>query len=333
MILVICGPTATGKTDLAIKLAKDFNGELVSADSRQVYKGMDIGTGKDVKNSKFQIPNSKSDQLDKFRIGYYLVSGIKIWLLDIVKPDYRFTVADYVKCANLVITDIWQRKKLPIIVGGTGLYIKAMVDGIGTLGIPPDWELRKEAKNLGINELRDKLKKIDPDKLINMNQSDINNPRRLIRAIEIARNYKFQIINFKSISNDKLPISDKEIIMIGLTVQYNILYNRIDKRVDERIKNGVIDEIKSLHDQGYSWDSSALGTTIGYREWQAYTEHNQKREDIIKRWKFDEHGYARRQMTWFKKDSRIKWFDIAKKDYLKQIVSLVEKWYNTNTLC
>ena len=124
-LLIICGPTATGKTKLGIKLAKKFNGEIVSADSRQVYKGMDIGTGKEVEDGK------------------WVVDEIPIWLLDIVNPDYRFNVADYKKCADVVLDDIWKQGKLPILVGGTGFYIKAVIDGIGTMGVPPDWELRK----------------------------------------------------------------------------------------------------------------------------------------------------------------------------------------------
>ncbi len=132
-LLVICGLNATGKSDLAVKIAKKFDGEIISADSRQVYKKMDIGTGKDVSGifiNKFSNTN--------FQIGYYEVKGIKIWLLDVVEPDYRFNVADYERCAKVAVEDIRKRGKLPIVCGGTGLYIKATVDGIETSEIKPD---------------------------------------------------------------------------------------------------------------------------------------------------------------------------------------------------
>ena len=154
-LLVICGPTATGKTALAINLAKNFKGEIVSADSRQVYKGMDIGTGKDL--PKFSIFNFQFS-IDKKQIGYFLLEEVPVWLYDVVEPDYRFNVADYVECASRVIQDIWQRKKLPILVGGTGFYIKALIDGIETLGVPPDWKLREKLSNCQIVKFIERVK-------------------------------------------------------------------------------------------------------------------------------------------------------------------------------
>ena len=127
-VLIICGPTGVGKTSLGIRLAKKYNGEIVSADSRQVYKGMDIGTGKDL--NQFSIFNFQFSIKDKYKIGYYEISGIKVWLYDVVDPDYKFNVADYLRCVESVIKDIWKRKKLPILAGGTGFYIKALVDGV-----------------------------------------------------------------------------------------------------------------------------------------------------------------------------------------------------------
>jgi tRNA dimethylallyltransferase len=323
-ILIICGPTATGKTGLGISLAKKFSGEIVSADSRQVYKGMDIGTGKDLPvNSKFQIPKSKIKiPNSKFQIGYYFLDGIPIWLYDVADPDYRFNVADYISCSEVVIKDIWRRKKLPILVGGTGFYIKALIDGIQTLGIAPDWELREKLKKLGVEKLREILKEIDPERLKKMNESDRNNPRRLIRAIEIAK--KIQNSKFK-IKNSKLKIDS--LLIIGLKAPYRVLYERIDKRVGERVNQGIEEEIKILLKRGYNWENSALGTTLGYKEWQPYFENLKSKEEIIQKWKYEEHAYARRQMIWFKKDKRIYWFDISKVSYRKEIEKLIEKWY------
>jgi len=294
-LLVICGPTATGKTGLAVKLAKKFNGDLISADSRQVYKEMDIGTGKDHPKE------------------------MKIHLIDVVAPNQEFSVAQYANLAWKVIKDIWSRKKLPIIVGGTGFYIKGVIDGIETLGVPPDWELRKKLSNLDIKKLREILEKTCPERMRGMNESDRNNPRRLIRAIEIAS------ISVPSQLHPTPYILNP--LFIGLTAPYKILYQRIDKRVEERIKEGVEDEIRGLLNKGYSFVYSTLGVTIGYQEWQPYFEGKATQDEIIQRWKFAEHAYARRQMTWFKKDKRINWFDINKKGWENGVEKLIKNWY------
>lgn len=298
-LLVICGPTATGKTLLAVKLAKKFDGELISVDSRQVYKGMDIGTGKD--HPKDAI----------------------IHLLDVVEPDEEFNVAKYYQLAWPLIKNIWEKGKLPILVGGTGFYIKAIVDGIESLGIEPDWRLRRELENLEIGELVKKLKKLDPERWKGMNQSDQQNPRRLIRAIEIAKSQKAPE---KGIAKKGAKL---DVLMIGLTASKKLLYQRIDKRVEERVKQGVEKEIKKLLDKGYTWESSALGVTIGYKEWQLFFKGEASKDEVIQGWKFDEHAYARRQLTWFKKDKRIKWFDIIKLGFKHEVEKLVSSWYTS----
>ncbi len=361
-LLIICGPTATGKTKLGIDLAKKFNGEIVSADSRQVYKGMDVGTGKDVRNCKLQIANCKSIFNDKFQIGFYEVNGIKIWLLDIVEPSYKFNVADYKKCADLVIKDILDRGKLPVIVGGTGFYIKALVDGIETMGVPPDWKLRDELQSYEVSELQSQLKELDSDRWERMNESDRQNPRRLIRAIEIARKCKVQSAKCKIITqNSKL-----DTFFIGLTASFPMLYQRIDQRVEERVKDGLENEIKSLLAEGYNFENSVLGTTLAYSEWKDFIVYTRNTLDVnprmervptksdkrslniknttgvssgifidkkaskektIQKWKFDEHNYARRQMTWFKKDKRINWFDIFDANIKSKVENMVNNWY------
>ena len=174
-ILVIYGPTAAGKTDLAISLAKKYKGELISADSRQVYKGLDLCTGKVSLESK----------VEKYR-GYWIVNGVKIHGFDLVKPGIQFTVADFLKNANSSIVQTIKLKKLPIIVGGTGFYIKTLIDGIDSIGIPPNPKLRCQLEELSPSDLYQKLEKIDPNRAKSMNKSDRANPRRLIRAIEIA---------------------------------------------------------------------------------------------------------------------------------------------------
>jgi len=295
-LLIICGPTATGKTRLGVDLAKKFNGEIVSADSRQVYQGMDIGTGKDV------------------------VTGVKIWLLDLVKPDYRFNVADFKKQADVVLADICKRGKLPIVVGGTGFYIKALTEGIESIGVKPDWELRNKLQGCKISELQRILEDYSPERSQKMNESDKQNPRRLIRAIEIARNYQLPITNRQSLKLDAL--------FIGLSAPNKILYQRIDQRVNERVKNGMAEEIKGLLAKGYTWENSALGVTLAYKEWQEYFEGKKTKEEIIQKWQFDEHDYARRQMTWFKKNKKINWFEITEKSWQTEVEKKVESWYS-----
>ncbi len=299
--MVICGPTATGKTKLGVELAKKMEGEIVSADSRQVYRGMDIGTGKDIS-----------------------IDGVKFWLLDIVEPDYRFNVADYKKCAEAAIENILKRGKLPIVVGGTGFYIKAVTEKIGTIGIGPDWELRTKLSNYQINQLQTALERLDPKRSRGMNESDRQNPRRLIRAIEIAQKIKDPKLKIK----DKVQSSKFDTLFIGLTAPYKHLYPKIDRRVEARVEAGLEDEIRSLLKKGYTWENSALGTTLAYSEWRAYFENLKNKEEIIKKWKFDEHGYARRQMTWFKKNPKINWFDITDNGWQIKVEKMVNNWYS-----
>ncbi|MDP3955012.1 MAG: tRNA (adenosine(37)-N6)-dimethylallyltransferase MiaA [bacterium] len=305
-ILIIYGPTAIGKTALGLRLAKKFNGEIVSADSRQVYQGMDIGTGKEIWGGEWDVGS-----------GTWIIDGVKIWLLDIVKPDEEFSVAQYVFLASKVIEDLWQRGKLPIIVGGTGFYIKALVDGVGTLGVEPDWELRDRLENLKTEELKNMLQKIDLERYVSMNESDINNPRRLIRAIEVASSDK------KQVSQNSLKL--KDILFIGLTTLLETLYQRIDWRVEERVRMGAEEEVRDLINQGYSWDLPAI-SGMGYRQWKPYFGGRENKETVIQRWKYDEHHYARRQLTWFRKDKRVNWFDISTGKWENEVEKLVSVW-------
>jgi len=303
-LLVICGSTATGKTGLAIELAKRFKGEIVSADSRQVYQGMDIGTGKD--KSIFSIKK------------------VPVWLLDVVRPDQEFSVAHFQKIASEVIEDIWRRNKLPIVAGGTGLYIKSLIEQIETINIPPNKKLRADLQDKTISQLQERLKQLDLQHWKKMNNSDRQNPRRLMRAIEIGLvNQKSKARNQKRKARFKID----SLLVIGLrTRDLKSLYERIDKRVEKRIKQGAEKEVKNLVKK-YSWSQSVLGTTIGYKEWRDYFEGKIDLAELIQGWKFAEHAYARRQLTWFKKQSDIIWFDIGGKDFDKEAVGVVQRWY------
>lgn len=316
-LLVISGPTATGKTELALNLARKYNGELISADSRQIYKGMDIGTGKDLpKDAKYK----KSQLLWRNkRIGYYNVSNIRLWLYDIVDPDESFNVSDYYDVAWKVVKNIWDLGKQPIIVGGTGFYIKALVHNIDTLGIAENKKLRKELNTLNIQELQKRLKNQSLQKFLSMNNSDKNNPRRLVRAIEILAS---ETDNKKRVHEDEF-----QLLTIGLSASKEKLYDMVDKRVDKRVNEGIIDEVKELRRKRYSWNLPSM-SALGYKQWMRFLEGKESKLEVINKWKADEHNYVKRQMTWFKRDKRIVWYDITKLGYENDIINRVQNFYN-----
>ena len=322
-LLVICGPTATGKTSLALYLAKKYKGELISADSRQVYKGMDVGTGKDLtEDSKFQVVRRKSDT-GNMNLGYYMVKGVHLWGYDLVQPKNYFSVFEYLKITRTVIGDIWGRSKLPILVGGTGLYIKAVIEGINTAGIAPDRVLRRSLSGKNPNELFEILAGIDPLKAASMNISDKKNPRRLVRAIEIVRK--------RQKSKVKEEVSNfKDVLYIGLKTQNDILFKKIEDRVYQRLKNGFEEEILGLLEKGVGWDDQSM-QSLGYRQYRDYYEKKAGKEDFIKNWISEEKKYAKRQITWFKKDKRIRWFDISKRGWKSEVEKTLKNWYiNSN---
>lgn len=297
-LLVICGPTATGKSSLGILLAKKFNGEIISADSRQVYKGMDIGTGKE------------------------WGEGTTIWGYDLVSPKDEFSVSAFLKFAEKKINDIVDRGKLPILVGGTGLYIKGVVDGIPTIDIPVNKKLRKNLERLDVTELYEHLSQLDSIKAGSMNSSDRRNPRRLIRAIEVVM---WSLNNSKKASVEK----KKELydtLFLGLTAPQAFLEERISARVEERIKMGFEGEVKNLIESGVDWNDQAM-MSLGYRQWRDYFEGAVEKETAISEWKKEERKYARRQMIWWRRDVRINWFDIRESECFKNVEKLVKKWY------
>ena len=315
-LLVICGSTATGKTSLAIHLCQLFNGEVVSADSKQVYKGMNIGTGKDLPvNPKLKIENSKLP-------GFYEVDGVEIWGYDLADPKQKFSVAHYIKIAQKIINDIWRRNKLPILVGGTGFYIKGIVDGIPTAQVPRNEILRKSLEKKGTRELFEILKYYDSDKAESLNSSDKKNPRRLVRAVEIASK-KSDVRYQEQVSSwDKM-----DVLFIGLMMPRKSLFERISGRVNTRLKQGFEDEVKRLITNGVSWKDQSL-QTLGYKQWREYITGRITREEAVNNWKQEEKKYAKRQMTWFKKERRINWFDVLEGNWRKNVEKLVRGWYS-----
>lgn len=276
MLIVVLGPTASGKTKIAIKLAKDFNGEIISADSRQIYRGMNIGTDK---------------------ISPLETQGIPHYLIDIVNPDEEFTLAQYKELAIKTIREIQERKKLPFLVGGTGLYIQAITDNLEIPTVPPDAKLRSNLERIDQKKLVEMLKKLDP---VGAKKIDLNNPRRIIRALEVCLKTG-QPFSSQTRKGKRLF----KIIEIGLNPPREKLYQKIDQRVDWMIENGLINEVKSLLKK-YPPNLPAF-SGIGYQEIIQYLQGKITLEESIQQIKFHTHQYARRQITWFKKDQKIKW--------------------------
>ncbi len=328
-VLIIVGPTASGKTALALKLAGQLNAELLSADSRQIYKKMDIVTGKDLpENSKFKVQNldlqKKIQEKLKtpFSVGRYDFNGVSVWGLDIVYPDEDFSAAHFAVYGKFVLEDIALREKNAIVVGGTGFWIKVLSEGAESIGIPPDKKLRKRLAEKNAGELFVYLSKIDMKKANSMNMSDRKNPRRLIRAIEIAENKK---LCPKKI--DKNFIEETKFIKIGLKTDINTAEEKIKQRIEQRIKAGALEETKSLLVSGYGFALPSM-TACGYRVFEKYFRNNLDLDTLKKIWFEAERSYLKRQMTWFNKEKKIRWFDIVQKDCFSRVVELVKNCYD-----
>ena len=278
-MIIITGQTATGKTKLALELAEKYNGELINFDSRQIYKYLDIITGKD-------IPKNK------------------IWLYDVVKPDQYFSSFDFVKQVTPIIEDVKSRGKTPILVGGTYLYLKHFLYGIDDDNGPPNFRLREKLNSKSVDYLQKYLISLDPQIFDSLNHSDQLNPRRLIRKIEIAKS-PIKTVLIKTVFNKSVPE-----IFIGLKYKdKSKLRQAIGKRVEERLKNGAIEEVNKLLKMGYSENDPGL-KTIGYQQIIKYLNNKISKEKTIEDWINKEVQYAKRQLTFMKKDKNIEWREI-----------------------
>lgn len=313
-LIVILGPTATGKTDLAIILAKKFNGELVSCDSRQVYKGLDLGTGKSPE---------KKVRVEKYK-NYWVLDGIRVWMYDVADPKKQYNVSKYLSKAKIVLDKVIESNKLPIIVGGTGLYLKGLLYSFPNLQIPVDKKLRKDLEKLSLESLQKKLQDLSKEKWESLNSSDQKNPRRLIRAIELMMMQPFKKIFQFPIYN----LQNYNILKIGLNASREVLYKRVDERVEKRIKMGMVEEAKKLHKRGLSLRRMRqLGLEYGVLA--DYLEGKIKdKKHLIKVMQGKIHEYVRRQLTWFKKEKEVFWFDITDANLLAKVEKMVAKWYH-----
>lgn len=300
MMLVIYGPTTTGKTGLAINLAKKYNGELISMDSRQVYKKLDIGTGKVSFDSKCKKYNK-----------YWVVDGVKINGFDLVNPEENFTVANFMNFVNITTQEIKNKNKIPIIVGGTGFYLNALLKGIDSIGIAKDEQLRLRLEKITRKELYNKLVILNKKKAQSMNKSDRLNPRRLIRAIEI------ELSKNKQKSNQQ-KLLDKNFILIGLNAPNTFLYKKVDRWVDERVEKGMINETRKLIEDGINLEwLENLG--LEYRWISRLVLGKLSKKEALSRLKGDIHSYVRRQKTWIKKFEGIKIYDTSKKGWQNKV--------------
>ncbi|MEK7523554.1 MAG: tRNA (adenosine(37)-N6)-dimethylallyltransferase MiaA [Patescibacteria group bacterium] len=279
-LLVILGPTASGKTALSLKLARQFDGEIISADSRQVYKHMDIGTDK--------IPTSKRE-------------GVAHHLLDVAEPSERFTVADFKRLAEEKIEEILARGKLPMLVGGTGLYLRAVTENFL---LPPkseviQKEMEKELKIHGAEALHKKLAELDPK---SAKKIHVNNLPYVMRALEIA------LITGRP-KDDQQAAPRYRCLKIGLNWPREELFQRIHERIDEQFKNGLLQETQKLLEMGLSRSLSSM-RSLGYREAAAHLAGEISQDDAHELLKKNTRNYAKRQMTWFRKETDIHWFSM-----------------------
>jgi len=291
-IIVILGPTTTGKSDLTVKLAKKFKGEVISADSRQVYKGMNIGTGKVTRKE---------------------MQGVPHYLLDVANPKRKFTVVQYKDLSQKAINKILKQGKVPIVCGGTGFYIQALVDGLTIPEVKPDWQLRTQLEKKTIEQLYNQLKKLDPKRAKTIERK---NKRRLIRAIEIVIKTKKPVPLLKK---QPLPYS---FLILGIKKDKEILKVLINKRILKRLDQGMIAEVKKLKKSGLSW-KRLEDFGLEYRWIARHLQNKIDYQKMIDNLQKDIEHFARRQMTWFKRDKRIKWIKNYKnaekltRDFLK----------------
>lgn len=299
-LLVLAGPTATGKTGLAIALAQHLGGEIVSADSRQIYRNMDIGTAKPTPEQRAQVPHH---------------------LLDVVAPDEPYTLAQYQADAQTAVASIHARGRLSLLVGGTGLYIRAVVDNLAIPRVPPNAELRQqleeEAAAHGSAVLHARLTALDPT---GASRIDPANLRRVIRALEVT------LLTGQPFSAQQgARPSPYRPLFLGLNGPRDVLYQRADQRVDAMLAAGLVQEVQRLLAAGYDWRLPSM-SSLGYQEIASFLRGEISLKAAIERLKFNTHHYIRRQLTWFRAEPRLHWLDFTAPDLEKETLNIAELW-------
>ena len=293
-IIIIAGPTGVGKTALSIEVAKTYNCEIIGADCIQVYKELDIGSAKITEKEK---------------------EGIKHHLIDIIEPTATYSAGDYVSQAKQAINDIYKQNKVPLIVGGTGMYIQSLLFDIGaSCGRDDEFrkELEQQAKN-GVN-LHDKLKEVDPESADKIHPNHLS---RIIRALEI-----YHLTGLPKSKQKNSTESNYNYLLIGLTADREILYNRINKRVDKMVDSGLLDEVQHLIDNGITLENQCM-QGIGYKEPYAFLKGKISKQEFIELLKLNSRHYAKRQLTWLRKMPNIIWKTYEQK---QDIFELIDKF-------
>lgn len=302
-LVCVAGPTGSGKTKLGIEIAKKYSGEIISADSMQIYQKLNIGTAKPT-----------ADEME----------GIPHHLIDIISPFSEFSVKEFVDIANEKIDDIISRNKLPIVVGGTGLFISSLIDNVKFSEGESDSKLREELRNLalekGADYLHNMLKEIDYESYLRLHP---NNIKRVIRAIEI---YKTTGVTMtQQIKNSKNIPAHFDLKYFALNTERSIIYDRINKRVDIMVESGLFEEVEKLYDEGLNLSYKSM-QAIGYKEIIMHLEGKLKRSEAIDLIKQESRRYAKRQLTWFRRDERIKWIDISLYDTVYKQLDFVKDY-------
>ncbi len=327
-VLIVLGPTSSGKTGLSLQIARKLNGEIINADARQIYKKFNIGTGKPPgRRGKFMGHNAYLVRVpylreyEKLSINPKDKPGqespypeIPHYLMDFMDPKKIISVAEWRRLALKAIHGITRRGHLPIIVGGTGLYIKALVDNFAIPEVPPNYSMRKAYENQPLEKLVSLLLNMDPDAETSI---DLKNPRRVIRALEICT---FTGKPVSKLKTKRPPVIDA--FQVGLKWPREELRKRINKSINRMMEEGWPEEVRRLHDSGISWNAPAM-TSIGYREMARYIRGEILLSEAVEQAKKATFQYAKRQKTWFKKDNRIHW---AKTE--KQAQELIRTWYH-----
>ncbi len=306
-VCVLVGPTASGKTEAAIQLAKKLDGEIISADSRQIYKYLDIGTAKPTRDQRTSVVHH---------------------FIDILNPDQTYSAGEFGERGRSTISEILQRGKTPIVVGGSGLYVRALVDGLFD-GPPADPEYREtldaRLRNEGIQSLMNDLRIADPELAARI---DITKPRRVIRALEV---HHITGISLSQQHREQRPEIPFVPFFFGLEWERGELYRRIEKRCDEMIEQGLVQETDSLLKRGYSATTNALNT-VGYCEAMAYLRGEISAEEMTRIFKQNSRRYSKRQRTWFRRDGRIDWIKVTGQDSMEAVTDVLAQKFKEKIL-
>jgi tRNA dimethylallyltransferase len=299
-VIVLLGPTGVGKTSLAVELARTLSGEIVSADSRQVYRFMGIGTAKPTPAQR---------------------EAVRHHLVDIIEPDELFSLAEFCGQARAILEEIAGRGGLPFLVGGTGQYLAALLEGWQVPRVPPQPALRallaKEAREQGVETLYGRLQQVDP---VAAGRILPGNLRRIVRALEV---YEVTGMPISAQQGKQAPPYD--LLVLGLTMERPALYRRVDRRVEEMVEGGLLEEVRTLLSRGYDWDLPAM-SSLGYVQFRPFLEGHCSQEEAVAQLKYDTHAFIRRQYTWFRRFPVDRWFDAGRPEEMAAVRPHVQAW-------